>query len=150
MGKKGTCSNFYLTILKMLRKYLLHILVRNVRICSYCRYYCINLISKQTKMLSSIATNSLLQNFNTNFSRKMFIDLYGRNLQPYILHPTRNEKLLFLIFDFTHNLKNIFNNFLSKKRMHIATSGLETVLGSLCLGLFSHIKQLYALEEHKI
>ena len=59
----------------------------------------------------------------------MFIDLYGRNLQPYIPHPTINEELLFLIFDFTHNLKNIFNNFLSKGRMHIPTSGFETVLG---------------------
>ena len=33
--------------------------------------------------------------------------------------------------------------------MHIPTSGFETVFGLSCLGLFSHIKQLYALEEHK-
>ena len=74
----------------------------------------------------------------------MFIYLCRENLQPYIPHPTRNEELLFLIFDFKHNLKSIFNNFL-----HIPTSGFETILGSSCLGLFSLMKQLYALEEHK-
>ena len=31
--------------------------------------------------------------------------------------------------------------------MHISTSGFETVLGLSCLGLFSHIKQLYALKR---
>ena len=33
--------------------------------------------------------------------------------------------------------------------MYIPTSGFETILGSPCLRLFSHIKQLYHLEEHK-
>ena len=79
----------------------------------------------------------------------MFIYLCRENLQPYIPHPIRNEELLFLIFDFTHSSKSIFINFLSKEKMHILTSGFETILGSSCLGLFSLMKQLYALEEHK-
>ena len=77
------------------------------------------------------------------------MDLCGGKLQPCIPHPTKEGELLFLLFDFTHNMKNIFNNFLSKGRMHISTVGFEAVLGSPCLGLFTHIKQLYALEEHK-
>ena len=79
----------------------------------------------------------------------MFKELWGGTLQLCIPHPIRQEEILFLIFDFTHNFKNIFNNFLVKGRMHIPTSGFETILGSPCLGLFSHIKQLYHLEEHK-
>ena len=34
--------------------------------------------------------------------------------------------------------------------MPIPTSGFKTALGSSCLGLFSHIKQLYTVEEHKL
>ena len=128
----------------MLRHYLLLILVRDVLQVLLHQSHL-----KTKKILSSIATNSLLQNFNTAFCRKMFIDLYGRNLHPYIPHPIRNEELLFLIFNFTQNLKNIFNKFFSKGRTHIPTSGFEIILGSSCLGLFSHITQLYALEEHK-
>lgn len=79
----------------------------------------------------------------------MFMNLCDGNLQPYIPHPTRSGELLFLIFDFTHNFKNIFNNPLSKGRMHIPTSGFESILGTPCLGLFGNIKQLYALEENK-
>ena len=77
------------------------------------------------------------------------MDLCGGDLKPFIPHPTRHGELLFLIFDFTHNFKNIFNNFLSKGRMNIPTSNFESLLGSPCLGLYSNIKQLYALEEHK-
>jgi len=83
------------------------------------------------------------------FCRKLFTELGGGKLKPFIPHPTRSGELLFLIFDFTHNFKNIFNNFLSKGRMNVPTDGFESVLGSPCFGLFNNIKQLYALEEHK-
>jgi len=79
----------------------------------------------------------------------MFVDLCGGKLKPCISHPTKDGEFLFLIFDFTHNFKNIFNNFLSKNRMNVPTFGFETILDSPCLGLFADIKHLYALEEHK-
>ena len=34
-------------------------------------------------------------------------------------------------------------------KTHGKIYGFKTVVGSSCLGLFSHTKQLYALEEHK-
>ena len=49
----------------------------------------------------------------------MFIDLGGGNLKPYILKSTKDGKFLFLIFDFSHNFENIFNNFLSNRKMNI-------------------------------
>ena len=35
------------------------------------------------------------------------------------------------LFDFIHNLKSIFNNFLSKGRMHIPIVSFEDILGLL-------------------
>ena len=87
--------------------------------------------------------------FFSFFCRKLLIDLCDDTLKPYINHPTRPDESLFLMFDFTHNFKNIFNNFISKGRMAIPTSGFEDVLGESCQAHFNHIKHLYALEEHK-
>ena len=77
------------------------------------------------------------------------MDLCEGELKSCIAHPTRTGENLFLLFDFTHNFKNIFNNFISKCRMTIPTSGLEFVLGNSCRANFAHIKRLYAIEEHK-
>jgi len=79
----------------------------------------------------------------------MLIDLCGGELKPYTEHPTKPGENLFLLFDFTHNFKNIFNNFISKYRLNIPTSGFETILGESCHANFNHIKRLYAIEEHK-
>jgi len=79
----------------------------------------------------------------------MLIDLCGGELKPFTEHPTRPGKKLFLTFDFTHNFKNIFNNFISKFRMTIPTDGFEAILGASCHPNFAHIKRLYAIEEHK-
>jgi len=83
------------------------------------------------------------------FYRKLFIDLCGGELKPFVEHPTRLGESLFLLFDFTHNFKNIFNNSMSKGRMAIPTRRFESILGESCKTNFNHIKQLYALEEHK-
>jgi len=73
----------------------------------------------------------------------------GGELAPSVDHPTRPGEPLFLLFDFTHNLKNIFNNFVNKQRFNLPTSGFEDILGSACTAMFSHINKLYALEEYK-
>ena len=52
------------------------------------------------------------------------------------------------MFDFTHNLKNIYNNWLNKGRMNVPTEGFEDILGDNCIAVFDHVKSLYALEEH--
>ena len=79
----------------------------------------------------------------------MYIDLCGERLSHSIDHPTRPGERLFLLFDFTHNLKNIFNSFLNRARMHLPTDDYEHTLGDSCTAFFLHIKRLYALEEHK-
>jgi len=77
------------------------------------------------------------------------MDLCGGELTHSIAHPTRKTEQLFLLFDFTHNLKNIFNAFVNKDRMSVPTNGYEHIFGEKCLALFSHIKRLHALEEGK-
>ena len=77
------------------------------------------------------------------------MDLCGGKLTHSVPHPTREGDKLFLLFDFTHNLKNVFNAFVNKDRMNIPTTGFEHILGEKCLVSFSHIKRLYALEENK-
>ena len=83
------------------------------------------------------------------FFRKFYVELCGGKLSHSIPHPTRNDELLFLLFDFTHNLKNIFNAFINKSQMNVPTAGYEHILGKSCKASFAHVKQLYALEEHK-
>ena len=79
----------------------------------------------------------------------MFLDLSGGALQPSIPHPTRPDDQLFLIFDFTHNFKNIFNNFLGKTSFRLPAVDFRELFGESCTPRFDHIKHLYALEECK-
>ena len=83
--------------------------------------------------------------------RKLYMDLCGgEELKTSISHPVRHGEQLYLLFDFTHNLKNIFNNFLTRKRVHFPKiDAAEHILGNQCTARFEHIKRLYALEEHK-
>ena len=78
------------------------------------------------------------------------MDLCGVELTHSIVHPTRKTEKLFLLFDFTHNFKNIFNAFINKGHMNLPTSGHENIPGENCLASFAHIKHLYALDEGKI
>ena len=82
--------------------------------------------------------------------RKLYMELCGsNNLTSSVAHPTKPNEILFLLFDFTHNMKNIFNNFVSRKVMHIPEIPDDNVFGGKCVAQFSHLKQLYAIEEHK-
>ena len=83
-------------------------------------------------------------------NRKLFIELCDGQLQHSIEHPHRMGERLFLMFDFTHNFKNIFNHFVNKNVMNPPTTGHEHILGESCSAKFSDIKKLYALEEDKV
>ena len=80
----------------------------------------------------------------------MLVELCGGHMQPFIDHPFCKDEKLFFMFDFTHNLKNIYNNWLNKGRMNVPTEGFEDILGDNCIAVFDHVKSLYALEEHKV
>ena len=83
------------------------------------------------------------------FFRKPFVELCGGELANSIVHPVRKEERLFLMFDFTHNMKDIYNNFVNRKIMHPSCSACEHILGESCTAKFAHIDRLYALEEDK-
>ena len=79
------------------------------------------------------------------------MDLCGSNaLSSSVPHPTKPEEQLYLLFDFTHNIKNIFNNFVTRKVIYIPENAdQQNILGGKCIAKFSHISRLYAIEEHK-
>ena len=77
------------------------------------------------------------------------MNLCDGELKPCIPHPTKPDELLFLLFDFTHNFKNIFNNFLNRNMFYIPTQGFEKTLGQVCSPCFNHIKKIYMIEENK-
>ena len=83
----------------------------------------------------------------TTFCRKLYQGLCQGSLSHCIACPKRKDEYLYLPIDFTHCLKNIFNNFLNKNRMHLPSTGYEAILGVFCVAEFSHIKRLYVKER---
>ena len=77
------------------------------------------------------------------------MNLCGGALKPFIPHPTKPDETLFLLFDFTHNFKNIFNNFLNKNSFNLPTENFEEHFGESCAPQFNHVKKIYAIEENK-
>ena len=78
--------------------------------------------------------------------RKLYMELCGgKELSTSIKHPSRSKERLFLLFDFTHDLKNISNNFVTTKRYRvpeIANANAQHILGGKCLAQFEHINRL--------
>ena len=80
--------------------------------------------------------------------RALFVSLGGGELKSSIDHPFIEGERLFLLFDPTHNLKNLYNNWLIK-----STFSFPNVQGDLLRAKhahFSNIKQLYAKEESMV
>ena len=84
--------------------------------------------------------------YHISFNRKLLIELSGQGeICSSIDHPIRRNEKLFLLFDFTHNFKNIFNHFVNKKVMHPPCQGHHKILGSACSANFKHIIKLWKL-----
>lgn len=65
-------------------------------------------------------------------------------------YPAKSNECLFLLFDFMHNMKNIFINFVSENVMHIPASADDgNIIGGSCIAKFLHIKRMYSIEQHK-
>ena len=58
--------------------------------------------------------------------------LCGGATKPFIPNPTKPDETLFLLFDFTQNFKNIFNNFLNKNSFNLPTENFEEHFGEIC------------------
>lgn len=83
------------------------------------------------------------------FFRALYIELCGGSLRPFIDHPLKTDEKLFLLFDFTHNFKNLFNNWINKKKMEPPASEFPEIFGGECIASFNHLRQLHAHEENK-
>ena len=57
------------------------------------------------------------------------MDLRVGELTHSAMYTTRKIERLFLLFDFTRNLKNIFNAFVNKDQMNVPTNGHELIPG---------------------
>jgi hypothetical protein len=78
---------------------------------------------------------------NASTNRKFYIDhLCGGSLQTSVTDAQTNQPL-FLIFDPVHDLKNLYNNFQSRKTFHCPP--FEANLPNGCHADFNHIVQLF-------
>ena len=85
----------------------------------------------------------LVDNAATN--RKFFTDyLCSGNLSSSILNPVTGQPI-FLIFDPVHTMKNVYNNFQSRKQFECPAMALNLPNG--CTADFSHIVDLFQLES---
>ena len=88
----------------------------------------------------------------------MFIELCGGEIKTCIPHPCAADEKLWLLFDSTHNMKNIYNNWLNKGTFRFSSSICSSVTEA-CVemqpylpcedALFSNVKQVYMNEETK-
>lgn len=89
----------------------------------------------------------ILYRYHKHHFREIFSDLCGGELRHSIEHPIRTDEELFLLFDFTHSLISIYDDFKNKEHMNPPTVGHEHILGRSSGAEFSHIVRLYELEE---
>ena len=78
-----------------------------------------------------------------NFTKNFFVGDVGKAQSKIVLV----EEEFFLLFDPTHIVKNIYNNFLTKKVFKMPM--LSPILSQNLTAKFSDIKNVYDLERHK-
>ena len=89
-----------------------------------------------------------LDNLSTN--RKFFIEnLCNGNLKTHVPNPADEGKPIFLIFDPTHGIKNIFNNFQTRKTFHLPSFPYTPESSEMHCADFNHIVTLFEQEIHK-
>ena len=71
-------------------------------------------------------------------------------LKPLIWHSSDKNGILFLLFDSTHNLKNICNNWLIRTYFYISSNHSPLLPRGGIKANFKHMQQLYAKEETKV
>jgi len=83
---------------------------------------------------------------NATANRKFFVDcLCGGNLRTFFTDPISNQQI-YLIFDPVHDLKNVYNNFQSRK--NFICPPMHQNLPEGCNAKFQDIIDLYNLESN--
>lgn len=80
------------------------------------------------------------------FFRAFFMTLCGNELKTSINHPTVPDAKLYLFFDPTHNFKNMFNNWVSKRLFQLPDGHIGP---TEITADYNHVQQLFELEESK-
>ena len=97
-------------------------------------------------LLRSVAMNVVaisVDNASTN--RKFFVDfICGGNLQTHITDTVTGQPI-YLIFDPVHDVKNVYNNFQSRKLFECPI--MNGNLPNGCVANFHHIVELYNMES---
>ena len=106
----------------------------------------ISVVTQIDSLFHVIAVSTDNHVINRSFFKRLCC---GNDIVPFIEHPIRRDSKLFLLFDFTHNLKNIFNNFVNKTKMILPAGHAEILhVNGICTASFLHMKQLYSKEEN--
>ena len=69
-------------------------------------------------------------------------------MQSRVPHPQRNGEYLYLMFDYTHNFKNIYNNWVNKKIFSLPASNFIEAENGVVAN-FHEVKKVYLAEESK-
>uniref|UniRef100_A0A1I8H379 THAP-type domain-containing protein n=1 Tax=Macrostomum lignano TaxID=282301 RepID=A0A1I8H379_9PLAT len=97
---------------------------------------------------------------NHSANRAFFVHkLCGGILQTCVPHPFHREKKIFLLFDPTHTIKNVYNNFQKRQSLELPAKDsaffnvplphVKRTADSLIVAKFENIKELYNLEQDK-
>ena len=99
------------------------------------------------KLIRSVSINVVaisVDNASTN--RKFLVDcLCGGNLKTHITDSVTGQPL-YLIFDPVHDIKNVYNNFQSRKNFECPEMALNLPFG--CTANFQHVVDLFNLESN--
>lgn len=91
-----------------------------------------------------------LDGLNYHFSA-LYNSLCGGKLRSGITHPNDPNSMLFLLFDSTHNLKNIYNNWLKRRQFDLPSGHAPLIPAhGIKSASFQHLIQLHAREESMI
>jgi len=107
---------------------------------------CFDCVIKKLTELEFSVVAILVDNHPIN--RSFYVNiLCNGSIKSYIMNPYGNGEKIFLLFDTTHNVKNIYNNFERKKNFEIPS--FPGILSQNISPDFSHCVKLYELEKGK-
>ena len=84
---------------------------------------------------------------NATPNKKIFLTLCGEIWKPFIPNPFVTNGQIYLIFDPTHNIKNLYNNF--QKRRKFVCPAFQPILNERTEANFSDIDEIYEVEKCK-
>lgn len=105
---------------------------------------CFRQVLQQLHDIGFVVVSIITDNHASN--RKFFLGLCDGNLKTYVKNPLSDGRI-YLLFDPTHNVKNLYNNF--QKRRVFKCPGVFPILTESTEANFDDIDKVFAIEQSK-